>query len=162
MDKPKTNYKLISLILGVVVVVAVAVILVVFRSSSKSSPSLSAAQQTSAKNQIQTNWQTFFANSTPLSERENLLQNGSQFTQPIKTEFNSLGTASVSLKITNLSLVSPTKYNLLYSVYLDKQPVLVEQSGQSVLINNTWKVSDETLCQLLKLAGQKPSVCQNF
>ncbi len=110
--------------------------------------------------QIHTNWETFFGAKTPISEREQLLQNGSQFDSEIKSEFNSLGTSSFSAKINNIAVTSSTQANVSYDVIFQGQEVLKDQKGQAVLVNNTWKISDSTLCSLLAMAGNTPKICQ--
>jgi len=144
----------------VVIIVAVVVIIVVVHNNDKTK-TLSQAQQTAAKQQIDSNWKTFFAASTTMQKRENLLQNGSNFTQLIEGEFQSLASEQSSAVVGTVSFPNTTSANVKYTVDLNGQPVLTNQSGQALLINNTWKVSDSTLCNLVKLAGSTPAVCKS-
>ena len=105
--------------------------------------------------------ETVFDSSTSLEERENLLQNGVKFAQPIQTEFSSLGSTTSSVKINSVNLVNSSNANVIYAVVLNGQTVLTNQKGTAILVNNNWKVSDSTLCNLLSMAGEKPAVCQN-
>jgi hypothetical protein len=150
----------------IIVLIVVGVVLLVRHNNSNKSSSLNTAQTNAAKQQIETNWKTFFAASTSLQGREQVLQNGSQFTQPIQTEFAALGSSAVSsespsVAINNVSLINSTSANVIYTIDLNGQPVLNNEKGEALLVNNNWKVSDATLCQLLSLDGDKPSVCQN-
>lgn len=156
-----------SLMFGIVAVVAIAIIVVVVlllarQKNSNHTPALTAAQTNAAVQQIKTNWKTFYAASTSLQGREKVLQNGSSFTQPIQTEFKALGSQSSSAAVSSVNLLNSTSADVVYSVDLNGQPVLSDQKGQALLLNNTWKVSDSTLCQLLSLGGDKPSACQAF
>src|ERR1035438_3109586 len=105
MEK-RSRKSLTLIIVGLIfIVVVVVVFLIVGHKSSNNPASLSQAQTKSAKQQIEKNWKLFFASSTSLQERENLLQNGSKFTQPIQSEFSSLGTVSSSVNVNSVSLV---------------------------------------------------------
>lgn len=158
-------------IVGVVVVVAAVVLAVIFipgNSGNKTTikktsqnKSLSTAQKTAAINKIKTNFTTFFASSTTMQERESLLQNGSQFAQPMQAEFTQLGSQNPSVTINNVELTDDTTAKVDYTVNLNAQPVLKNQTGEALLINGTWMVSDSTLCQLFSLSGQTPSICNN-
>jgi predicted PurR-regulated permease PerM len=162
VEKKKTRSLFISLFVAALLIVVIGVVLLVVHQHSKNNQSLTQAQQSSAKAQIETNWKTFFAASTSLQQREALLQNGSKFTQPIQTEFSSLGSESSSADIVSVSLKGSTQAGVVYNVELNKQPVLINQKGVAIFLNNTWEVSDQTLCQLLKLGGDQPAACQGI
>ncbi len=160
MEKQSKKSWLMGLVgLIVVAAVVVVIILVVNNNSSKT---LTPAQQTSAKQQIEANWQDFFAYATSQTGRQNLLQNGGTFSQVIKTEFTSLATAKSSAVISSVKFPSKTTANVVYSVDLNGQPVLTNQNGQALLINNVWEVSDGTLCNLLKQSGNSPTICKSY
>jgi len=153
-----------SLMLSVVSVVVVAIIVVIavlVIRNQNSTNSLSSAQKSADTQQITANWKTFFAAKTSLQNRENLLQDGSKFTQPIQSEFNAFSTQASSAIVSNVTITSSTTANVVYTVDLNAQPVLKDQLGKSVLIGNVWQVSDSTLCGLLTLGGDKPSACSN-
>jgi len=161
--KPGQSKKIIlwATVLVLVVVIIIGTAIVVERHKSNN-VTMTTAQINNAKQQIEQSWKTFFAYSTSPKQREDLLQNGNQFTQPIQTEFSSLGSAASSAEVKSINIINPTSANVIYTVKLNGQPVLSDQKGVAVLINNSWKVSDSTLCQLLGLAGTKPTVCQNI
>lgn len=159
MQKPAK----ISLAIGGFVLVIVIIVLVIILLNHKKSHKntvLTAAQITAAKQQITANWETFFLASTTLQGRENVLQNGSEFTQPIQAEFSQLGSQSSSADITNITLTNSTTAQVDYALELNGQKVLTNQKGEALFLNNTWEVSDATLCQLLALAGNTPTACQ--
>src|ERR1019366_3969972 len=96
----QANKKLVGVLSIIVVIVIVAILVVVVRHKNNNSvASLTAAQQNTAKAQIDANWQTFFGPSTAFQNRENLLQNGKQFAQIIQSEFAALGQESFSSTI---------------------------------------------------------------
>lgn len=162
-----TKKTILPLIGGVVVVVVVILALIFVPSknnnnnSAKKNHGLSSAQKTADTNDIKTNFQTFFALSTTMQTREALLQNGSEFAQPMEQEFNQLDNEKPSVSISSVDLKNSTTANVVYTVDLNGQPVLKDQTGEALLINGSWKVSDSTLCQLFALGGQTPSICNN-
>ncbi|HUD07633.1 MAG TPA: hypothetical protein VMQ52_00960 [Candidatus Saccharimonadales bacterium] len=157
---------LILSILGlVIIVVVVLVIVLVARHNNKTTNNnapLTYAQTNVAIQQIETNWKNFFAYSTSLQGRENLLQNGSQFAQVIQGEFTALASQKSSASFNSINLTNNKTANVVYTINLNGQPVLNEQNGQALFINNSWKVSDSTLCGLISLSGSKPAVCKSY
>lgn len=151
MDK-RSRTLLIVLVLVVVILGAILIIVL-----SKSSGNMS--NNTSSINQIKSNWTTFFGSRANLTNREKVLQNGSEFSKEIEAEFNSLGKSSFGTSINSVNLVGNNKANVSYNIILNGQEVLKDQQGQAILINNVWKVSDSTLCSLLAMTGNIPKIC---
>jgi len=157
-------------IVGEVVVLIIIVVLVIVLAPAKSQDSLSkkntnqlsAAQKTSDTKLIEANVKTFFNSSTSMNQRVSLLQNGTQFAPAMESEFSQLDSEKPSVVISSVTFTNPTTANVVYSVELNSQPVLNHQTGQAVLVNNVWKVSDSTLCQLLSLGGSAPAACKNL
>ncbi len=164
--------KLVWTTVSIIVVVVAVVLLVVFVPSSNNKSknsntatvklSLNSAQKASDTKEIKANFTTFFAKNTSLNEREMLLQSGTKFAQPMQSEFQQLGTQNPSISINSVVFKTNTSADVNYTINLDGQPVLKNQTGEALLINNTWKVSDSTLCQLFSLGGKTPSVCNNI
>jgi len=157
--RQKSKTPLIASVVVVLVVIIVAVILLLTHNTSKKH-GLTSAQTSAAKQQIEKNWQTFFNASTSMSDRADVLQDGNKFLDPIKSEFNALSGQSSKAVIKSISLNNATTATVNYTVDLNNQPVLTNQTGKAVLQDNKWVVSDATLCGLLGMAGSKPTVCQ--
>ncbi len=155
-----------STIVLVVVVIALVLVLIFVPSSSKnktassSSSSLSASQKSAATQTALANFNKFFNLSTSMTERQALLQNGSQFAQAMNSEFSQLSNESLSVVVNSSSLTNASTLNLNYTIELNGQPVLKDQSGEMLKINGTWVVSDSTLCTLLSLGGSAPAICK--
>jgi hypothetical protein len=145
----------------VLIVIVVLVIVLVVRHDNKTNKTLSTAQANAAKLQIETNWKNFFAAPTSLQGREKLLQNGTAYADLIQAEFTSLASQASSAVISSVNLPNKTTANVVYTVDLNGQPVLNNEAGQALLINNTWQVSDSTLCHLISLSGTTPAICQS-
>jgi hypothetical protein len=157
----QANRKMVGIVSVLVVIIIVIVLVLVVRHKDKNSvSSLTTAQISSAKAEIDSNWKTFFGPTASLQTRENLLQNGSQFAQIISSEFAALGQESFSSAINSTSLTSTTAANVVYTGTLGGQVVLKNEAGSAVKVGGVWKVSDATLCQLLALDGSKPAVCK--
>jgi len=153
-----------SLVTLVVIVVAVILIVVLVpgksnKGTAKSSTSFTTQQKNADANEIKNNVQTFFAANTSMATRENLLENGSQFAKPMEAEFSQLDNEKPSVTVNSIKFTNKTNATVNYTVELNGQPVLKNQNGTVLYINNTWKVSDSTLCQLLSMNGSTPSVC---
>jgi competence protein ComGC len=161
MPKKINKYLVISICLVIVVIVVLVVVLVV-KNINKNSNTLSASQQTAAKQLIDTNWQQFFAASTSLQGRENLLQKGSSYSQYIQAEFFGLAAQKSYTVVNSVSFVNKTKADVDYTVYLNSRPLLSGEKGQALLIGNSWKVSDGTLCHLLNFGANTPAACKNL
>jgi glycosidase len=158
MENPIKKSTMISSIV-VIVLAIIAVVIVLLVRNNNSSKSLSTSQKTTYTKQIETNWGNFFKASTSLKNREAILQNGTAFAQPIQTEFNAFSTEDSAASISSIVFTTKTAANVVYTIDLGGQPVLKDQTGQALQIDNVWKVSDSTLCQLLSLAGTKTTAC---
>jgi flagellar basal body-associated protein FliL len=158
MENPMKKSTMISAAV-VIVLAIIAVVIVLLVRNNNSSNSLSTSQKTTYTKQIETNWGNFFKASTSLKDREGILQNGTAFAQPIQTEFNAFSTEDSAASISSIVFTTKTAANVVYTIDLGGQPVLKDQAGQALLIDNVWKVSDSTLCQLLNLAGTKTTAC---
>lgn len=149
----------------VVVIVAVVLVAVLVPSNNNktntNNNALSNSQKTADTQAALTNFKKFFTVSTTMTERQALLQNGSQFAQAMNAEFTQLNNEAPSVIVNSSSLTNSTTLKVNYTIDLNGQPVLQDQSGEVLKIGNTWEVSDSTLCQLLSLAGTPPSACNN-
>lgn len=125
-----------------------------------------AAASGSAATKITANWQAFFSAKTPIAQRVSLLQNGQAFAKLIKAQAGSTLAASATAKVVRVSMVSPAKARVTYSILVGGQPMLTNQAGVAVLQDGTWKVGDSSFCGLLALEnGGKtsglPAACRS-
>jgi hypothetical protein len=135
-----------------------------------STPATSAAASTSAPAAtntsgavalITTNWEKFFASSTPVSEKVTLLQNGNLFSGAI-SGLTSL-VSGLGAKVTGVTVNSPTSATVTYNLTAGGSSLLSGQTGTAVYENGVWKVGDASLCSLLGLVpgGSKPAACSS-
>jgi hypothetical protein len=131
--------------------------------SAASAPSPTAASG-SAVSQIKNNWATFFNAKTPPAKRVSLLQNGQLFASVIKAQSGSALASSVTAKVTQVKLVTPSQAKVTYTIYVAGSPQLRDRPGVAVRENGIWKVGDASFCGLLVLqnggsASNLPPVC---
>ncbi len=164
MAKQNSNETILTTIGAVFIIVIVIVVVLLIRSkhSNTTIQSLTPTQTNVAKQQIEKNWKTFFAASTPLQNREKLLQNGNKFSQPLQEEFTALSSQASSAVVNSINVENSTSASVAYTVELMDNRSLKDQTGKALFLNNAWVVSDSTLCGLLSMGGSHPSACQNY
>lgn len=124
------------------------------------SPS-SGGAASAAVTQIKTNWVTFFNPKTPVTQRVNLLQNGSAFASIIKAQAGSPLASSATSTVSAVTVESSTHAKVTYSILVGGSPALKNQPGVAVVQDGIWKVGDQSFCALLTLEnnGKAPSAC---
>ncbi len=140
-------------------------------SASKSAAPSSAAPSSAAPSasggssaavaQIKTNWEAFFNPKTPVSKRVSLLQNGSAFASIIQSQASSPLASSATSSVTAVTVESPARATVTYSILVGGTPQLKNQPGVAVYQSGTWKVGDQSFCALLTLenSGKAPTAC---
>jgi len=137
--------------------------------SSAKSPGTSPARSapgaggSAAASSIKANWVAFFAASTPVSRRVQLLQNGQQFQSLISAQSKSPLASSASAKVISVSNVTATQATVKYSILAGGQTALPHQTGVAVKQGGTWKVGDASFCGLLRLEQTRnlPAACSS-
>jgi hypothetical protein len=124
------------------------------------SPS-SGGATSAAITQIKTNWVTFFNPKTPVTQRVNLLQNGSAFASIIQAQAGSPLASSATSTVSAVTVQSSTHAKVTYSILVAGSPALKDQPGVAVFQGGIWKVGDQSFCALLTLEnnGKAPSAC---
>jgi hypothetical protein len=120
----------------------------------------SSKKSTSPTDQIKQDWAMFFAGSTPVSKKIQLLQNGQRFAQLIQAQASSPLAQQAQVTVTNVVLESPTRAKVTYTILLAGKPALPNQTGTAVRSGGVWQVSDQSFCSLLSLEGAAPPACR--
>jgi len=130
-------------------------------SSSSSSPgtskpsatpsSSSTISSSAAANEIKANWEAFFSGSTSATKKISLLQNGQALASVVKGQAKSSLATGASAKVSSVTVTSPTKATVKYTVYLNGSPALPNATGVAIYQDGTWKVGLASFCGLLKL-----------
>jgi len=136
-------------------------------SASSSSTSSAAAAAAADAKTIAANWTAFFSPKTPVAQRISLLQDGQQFATVIRTQAAAGGLAAgATAKVTKVTVISPQQAAVTYTILLDGQPALSNQSGTAVYQDGTWKVGLASFCGLLSLensgdTSKLPAACKS-
>jgi hypothetical protein len=117
------------------------------------------AKTGTAQAKITADWETFFAGSTPAARKVALLQDGPSFAKIIEGQAGSPLAKSVAAKVSKVTLTSPTKAAVRYSLTLAGQTALSNVEGQAILSGGIWKVGKSSFCALLALEQQKTPAC---
>ncbi|HEY2443093.1 MAG TPA: hypothetical protein VGI31_08170 [Streptosporangiaceae bacterium] len=130
-------------------------------SSGKGSGASSSSGNSSAESAIKANWVEFFAASTPVAKRVQLLQNGQEFAALITAQAKSPLASSASAKVSGVTGVTSSQATVKYSILAAGQTALPNQTGVAVFQGGTWKVGDASFCGLLRLeqATGLPAAC---
>jgi len=124
-------------------------------SSSTPTPSATAtATSSSAADLVKADWQAFFAGTTPAKTKITLLQNGTAFSKTIQAQAASPIAKGTQAQVTAVKVVSPTKATVTYSILVNGQPALSDQTGEAVLEGGTWKVGTASFQALLAMEQQ--------
>jgi hypothetical protein len=115
------------------------------------------ANVAAATQQVTQNWQNFFSPNTAISSKANLLQNGQQLLPVLQSFANDPRVGQITAQVTNVQFTSATTATVTYNLTLQGQTVQPNATGQAVLDNGTWKVSQSTLCGLIALSGATPT-----
>ncbi|MFG3499402.1 hypothetical protein [Streptomyces sp. NPDC047928] len=111
------------------------------------------ADQAEAREEIEENWATFFDPQASIDDKAEVLENGEQL-RPVLTAFSQdPNAAKTSVKIKDVAFTSADKADVTYDLLVGGTPALPDSKGTSVLQDDTWKVSQKTLCALVKLSG---------
>lgn len=133
--------------------------------SAPSSPAAGSSAASSAQSQIAKNWEAFFSGKTSFAKSLSLLQDGSAFRSALRAQSTSSLAKEASVKVTKVTVVSPSKADVTYTILLSGSPVLPNQKGEAVKENGTWKVGVASFCGLLKLenggTSGLPSACKS-
>ncbi|WP_240107597.1 hypothetical protein [Streptomyces sp. MUM 203J] len=111
------------------------------------------ADPEAARAEIEKNWADFFNPDTPADDRVALLENGEQL-RPVLTAFAANPQAQeTTAKVTDVTFESATRAGVTYDLMVGSATPLPASKGTSVLQDDVWKVSQNTLCALVKLSG---------
>jgi hypothetical protein len=126
-------------------------------SSGSSTPASSGGSfdTASAASAVKATWTTFFAKTTPVAQREALVENGSAMAGAMQAFAASPLTSEVTATVSGVTFPSPTKADVTYSISLNGQVVENAMAGNAVYQGGKWLVADTTLCGLLQLAASQ-------
>jgi predicted cobalt transporter CbtA len=101
----------------------------------------------------------FFDPNTDLQKSLSLLQDGADFKDSVVSQGNSSYAKQASVTVSKVVVNSADKATVIFSVLLNKSPILANQTGYSVRQGGVWKVAGVTFCGLLAAQGTPPPAC---
>jgi hypothetical protein len=107
---------------------------------------------------------TFFGPDSTTKQTLNSLQNGKKFADVVAEQGQgsmSSMAAGAGVKVSKVSMVSPTVAKVTYTILVNNKPMLKDQTGYAVKQGGRWKLSDYTFCGLMRLEMGKnaPKAC---
>ncbi|MGV9630463.1 hypothetical protein [Streptomyces sp. NPDC003487] len=114
---------------------------------------LAPADPAAAQKEITQNWERFFAPSTSLQDKQAVLENGVRMAPVLYAFSNDPRNRQAQAKVTKVTFTSPTRAAVTYDLVVQGATALPNAAGVAVQQGGTWKVSDSTLCALVKLSG---------
>ena len=143
---------------------ALALSLVLLGGTASASSAVVHFTPASAKANIIADWKTFFSSKTPASRKIQLVQDGSAFAKVIKQQAGEPMAQGVGATVSKVTLnKAMTKAAVVYTITIQKAPVLTNQQGTAIYQGGTWKVGAQSFCALLALEGsaKQVSVCNS-
>jgi hypothetical protein len=108
---------------------------------------------------IKTTYIKFFNPATSLEESVTLLQDGPAFRATLKKQAQTSFAKATTVTVSAVTMDSPNKATVVYSILLSGAPVLVNTTGSAVHESGKWKIAGATFCGLLAAQGPPPAVC---
>jgi len=127
------------------------------------STTLDAAATAAAEGEITAVFEAFFNGALSFEERTANLEDGEELQALVEDQAKILGAQAVNTTgmVKTIKLLDESSAEVTYDVLLSGAPALRDGYGLAVLVDDKWKVSRITLCDLLRLAGQQPRECQD-
>jgi hypothetical protein len=161
-----------SKLLAPVLAALLAVALLAGCSSGKKSPSTSSSPPTSSAPAaagsgsaadvaaIESAYTRLFLVSTPLDTSVSLLQDGADFRATLDSQSKTTYAKQASVSVSKVTVTSANRASVVFSVLLNKSPILPNQPGYAIRENGQWKVAGATFCALLTAEGSAPAACK--
>ena len=108
-----------------------------------------------AKAKITANWEKFFDPAVPVEQKQNIVENYNALLPILKAQSSNAQAQSIKAKVADVTLQgkqATVRYDIVNSK--DGTPLLPNASGTAVKVGDNWQVSQQTFCQLIKLADQ--------
>jgi hypothetical protein len=100
---------------------------------------------------IAANFVKFFDGTQPVADKVGLLENGQQYTAQLEAQAASALGKAATASVSAVTITSPTRADVTYSILVGGVPALPNQPGKAVLQDGVWKVSADTFLALLAL-----------
>lgn len=116
------------------------------------------ADAAAARAEVEKNWTTFFSPKSSTEDRVRVLQDGERMRRVLDAFANDPNAAKTEAKVSDVKFNSATEAAVTYDLLVGGETAVNDSKGTSVLQDDVWKVSVKTLCALVELSGNAPSV----
>ena len=109
-----------------------------------------------AKAKITAAWEKFFDPSIPVDQKKDIVQNYAALQPILQQQTSNPQAQGIKAKVADVTLNGDKAATVRYDIVnaKDSTPLLPNASGQAIKEGDNWKVSEQTFCQLVKLADQ--------
>ena len=109
-----------------------------------------------AKAKITTAWQNFFDPAVPLAQKKNIVENYNGLLPILQQQQSNPQAQGIKAKVDDVTLQGDKQAQVRYDIVNSKDgtPLLPNASGLALKVGDNWVVSQQTFCQLIKLADQ--------
>jgi ABC-type glycerol-3-phosphate transport system substrate-binding protein len=109
-----------------------------------------------AKAKITAAWEKFFDPSVPVDQKQDIVQNYAALKPTLQQQTTNPQAQGIKAKVADVTLSGDKAATVRYDIVnaKDGTPLLPNASGSAVKEGDNWKVSEQTFCQLVKLADQ--------
>jgi exonuclease VII small subunit len=132
--------------------------------TEETTSTLDPAAEEEAKAEITSTVEALFDGSTPIEQRVQYLEDGEELADLVEQQFSILGeqATQTTAQVKEITIVDDSTAEFVFDVLLSGAPVVPDYPGLAVVVEDEWKVSKVTLCDLLRLANNQPRECQNL
>lgn len=109
------------------------------------------ANLVAATDEVKKAWADFFDGSLTVAQREAVLEDSATLTQALARSSQDPTAKFTTAKVVSVSFTDRTHADVKYDLFVHGTAVLKAADGKAVLVDNHWKVSKFTYCQLLNL-----------
>ena len=109
-----------------------------------------------AKAKITANWEKFFDPAVPLEQKKDIVENYDALKPILQAQSSNPQAQAIKAKVADVTLSGDKQATVRYDIVnsKDNTPLLPNASGTALKVGDNWVVSQQTFCQLIKLADQ--------
>ncbi|MTE13499.1 hypothetical protein [Nocardia aurantiaca] len=108
---------------------------------------------------VTTTFERFFDSSIAVDQKAALLENGQAFTETLERQANSSIAGGATASVSQVDGAGPARATVTFTIKKHGIPLLVNRHGIALQIDGSWKVAAQTFCDLLRVQGSPPAVC---
>ncbi|WP_051153248.1 hypothetical protein [Nocardia niigatensis] len=108
---------------------------------------------------VTTTFERFFDSSIAVDQKAALLENGQVFVETLERQANSSIAGGATASVSQVDGNGPGRAAVTFTINKHGIPLLLNRHGTALRIDGSWKVAAQTFCDLLRVQGGPPAVC---